>query len=133
MITKMTAGSGNVRVTFWMPKEIRATTFYVVGEFNNWDKTATPMQQTQKGWVASVELEPNRAYQYRFLVDGRWVNDWSADQYVPNEFGGDNSVVVTTPVTYAPDVLMPHETFAGYHTQRSYRSIPKPQYQYQSS
>ena len=33
--------------------------------------------------------------QYRYLLDGaRWENDWQADKYLRNEYGGDNSVVV---------------------------------------
>jgi len=31
---------------------------------------------------------------FRYLVDGeRWENDWAADAYVPNPFGGEDSVV----------------------------------------
>jgi hypothetical protein len=41
----------------------------------------------------TVSLPPGRDYEYRFLLDGsRWVNDEGADQYRPNEFGGENSV-----------------------------------------
>jgi len=41
-------------------------------------------------------LSAGREYQFRYLVDGQdWYNDWQADKYVPNNFGGDNSVVVT--------------------------------------
>jgi hypothetical protein len=43
-----------------------------------------------------LELEAGKAYQYRYLVNGTdWYNDWRADHYVPNEYGGDNSVVIT--------------------------------------
>jgi len=31
----------------------------------------------------------------RLIDDERWENDWAADDYVPNGFGGDNSVVRT--------------------------------------
>jgi 1,4-alpha-glucan branching enzyme len=95
MITKTPARSGKVQVTFWMPAGIWANTFHVVGDFNNWSTTATPLQRCEKGWSVSVELEPGRAYQYRYLVDGKWFNDWNADDYQPNEHGGDNSVVLT--------------------------------------
>jgi hypothetical protein len=31
---------------------------------------------------------------FRYLLDGeRWENDWTADAYVPNSFGSDDSVV----------------------------------------
>jgi hypothetical protein len=42
----------------------------------------------------TVDLEAGRAYRFRYLLDGeRWDNDWAADAYIPNSFGGDDSVV----------------------------------------
>jgi len=42
----------------------------------------------------TVVLEPGRHYRFRYLLDGaRWENDWVADAYVANEYGGDDSVV----------------------------------------
>lgn len=85
-----------VRVTFRIPAPLRAETITLVGEFNNWNPTATPLDKTSEGWAATLELPPNREFEYRYLADGRtWLNDWSADRYVPNELGGDNSVVRT--------------------------------------
>jgi hypothetical protein len=46
----------------------------------------------------TLDLEPNREYQFRYLVNGsQWHNDWDADRYVANPFSGDNSVVSTRP------------------------------------
>jgi hypothetical protein len=43
-----------------------------------------------------LELEKDRAYQFRYLVDGQeWHNDWQADQYIANPFNSENSVVLT--------------------------------------
>jgi hypothetical protein len=43
-----------------------------------------------------VTLAGNSTYRFRYLLDDeRWENDWSADDYVANEFGGDDSVVHT--------------------------------------
>ena len=45
----------------------------------------------------TVDLDAGRAYRFRYLIDGqRWDNDWAADAYVPNDFGGDDSVVDLT-------------------------------------
>jgi hypothetical protein len=45
----------------------------------------------------TVDLAAGRAYRFRYLLDGqRWDNDWAADAYVPNSFGGDDSVVDLT-------------------------------------
>ena len=87
-----------VKVTFEMPPECRAKTVTLVGDFNGWDKTATPMNKRKKDnvFATSLTLAAGRAYQFRYWLDGsRWENDWSADDYVPNGYGEDNSVVKT--------------------------------------
>ena len=84
-------------VTFTLPEAIQAERACLVGEFNDWDAAATPMTRGEDGiYRATLDLEPGREYQFRYLVDGeRWHNDWQADAYVPNGFGEDNGVVVT--------------------------------------
>jgi hypothetical protein len=55
-----------------------------------------PLRLTDTGWVATIELDPGQSYQYRYLINGtEWHNDWQADRYEPNQYGGDNSVIVT--------------------------------------
>jgi 1,4-alpha-glucan branching enzyme len=87
------------KVTFELPQGIAegAEDVYLVGDFNNWDEHATQMEKKKgKGFSITVDLEPNKEYQYRYLINGRdWHNDWEADKYVPNPFSGDNSVVTT--------------------------------------
>jgi len=44
----------------------------------------------------TIEVERGRTYQFRYLVDGSvWQNDWDADGYAANPFGGNNSVLHT--------------------------------------
>ncbi|GAB4570861.1 MAG: hypothetical protein Kow0077_06040 [Anaerolineae bacterium] len=84
------------KVTFEVPKVVKARQAYLVGEFNGWNPGATPMRKLKDGrHTVTVELEPNRAYQFRYVLDGNWDNDWQADGYVPNPFGSENSVVIT--------------------------------------
>jgi hypothetical protein len=67
----------------------------LVGEFNGWDKRATPLSQVpgKDLWVAEVKLQPGR-YQYAFFVDGKeWVADPRAPQAAGDDFGQPNSVV----------------------------------------
>ncbi|MBI5143151.1 MAG: isoamylase early set domain-containing protein [Nitrospirae bacterium] len=86
------------KVTFQLPKDAapKAGSVMIVGDFNNWETEATPMKKTKDGcYAATVSLESGKEYHYRFLIDGqRWENDWFADRYEPNPYGGDNSVVV---------------------------------------
>jgi 1,4-alpha-glucan branching enzyme len=86
-----------VTVVFRLPAAVVADTICVVGEFNDWSNRATPMRRTADGFEATVSLAIGRAYRYRFLLDGhRWENDWAADAYVPNEHGGDDSLLDLT-------------------------------------
>lgn len=85
------------KVTFYSPDSIEAETIHLVGDFNNWDETATPMERLKDGrFKVTLELPKDGEYHYRYLVNGKeWHNDWEADKYVPNPFSGDNSVVTT--------------------------------------
>ena len=96
MLKKQNGRGKAVKVTFSLPKDVQAETVYLVGDFNNWDEKTTPMKaEKEGGFSATVSLEKGREYQFRYLVNGsEWHNDWNADKYVQNSFGGDNSVVV---------------------------------------
>ncbi len=101
MFKKRFLKKGAVKVDFILPDAIAADadTAYLVGDFNDWDEKATPMSQLKNGtFKITLDLEPNREYQFRYLVNGnQWHNDWDADKYVPNPFSGDNSVISTYP------------------------------------
>ena len=90
-------GSPVCRVTFTLPKEAAsgAETVHVVGEFNDWSVDATPMDRRMGGgFVVTLDLEKGRAYHFRYLIDGTtFENDWGADRYEPNPYGGQDSVV----------------------------------------
>ncbi|MBX6366261.1 MAG: isoamylase early set domain-containing protein, partial [Gemmatimonadetes bacterium] len=85
-----------VRVTFTLPENVNARRAHVVGDFNDWSPT-TPMKRGKEGALqAAVDLEPDREYQFRYVIDGeRWINDPQADAQVANPFGSENSVVRT--------------------------------------
>jgi 1,4-alpha-glucan branching enzyme len=85
-------------VRFELPPTIWADSVNLVGEFNQWSRDSHPMVRDRSDgtWYILVELERDREYQFRYLVNGRdWHNDWSADRYVPNGYGGTNSVILT--------------------------------------
>ena len=84
------------QVTFHLPKDIKAESAALVGEFNHWDESATPMKKVKAVWKTTLELEQGQEYQFRYLVNGTdWHNDPAADKYVANNIDGDNSVVLT--------------------------------------
>ncbi|NLG49060.1 MAG: glycoside hydrolase family 13 [Chloroflexi bacterium] len=98
MITKGNASKPDkLRVTFRLPSSIWAETVHLVGDFNGWNRQSHPLDRTAEGsWEITLELDRGRMYQFRYLVNGTdWQNDWNADRYIPNPFGGENSVLET--------------------------------------
>jgi len=95
---KSRAAKGKASVTFRVDPRVGAQTAAVCGEWNGWSADADVMQpDSEGGFSLRVDLEAGRAYRFRYLLDGhRWDNDWAADAYQPNDFGGDDSVVDLT-------------------------------------
>lgn len=105
MLTKnWNPDTGRFDVTFDLPAELEIGQAAVVGEFNDWSELADPMQTDADGrWSTTVSLEPSRSYRFRYhLGEDRWENDWNADSYVGNDFGGADSVVTTPEEPSAP-------------------------------
>ena len=73
-----------------------AGTVSLVGTFNDWDATATPLSPSGEAgvWTVEIPLAPGR-HEYAFVVDGA---DWRPDPAAPastldDEFGIPNSVI----------------------------------------
>ncbi len=65
----------------------------IAGSFNNWNTRANAMTKDKDGrWKASVSLRPGK-YQYKFVVDGNWLEDPSNQNFSDDGYGGKNSVV----------------------------------------
>ena len=71
---------------------------FLVGEFNDWSETATPMKKGADGsFSVKKQFEVNKEYQFRYLLDGKtWINDWKADKYIRAELVNDDNSVVST-------------------------------------
>lgn len=89
--------NGIVNVTFDLPAAVEADEVAVCGDFNDWSTSATKLKRAKNGvWRVTVPLQTGQIYRYRYLLDGaNWENDWSADGYVQNSHGTDDSVVYT--------------------------------------
>ena len=74
-----------------------ATRVSLVGEFNDWDPTATPMAREAGGaWHVALPLASGR-HVYAFVVDGRsWVADPQAPLAAEGWYGARNSVLLVT-------------------------------------
>ncbi|WP_040281261.1 isoamylase early set domain-containing protein [Psychroserpens damuponensis] len=77
------------KVTFSVPAE-DAKKVTVVGSFNEWnDKKAVQLKKLKNGtFKGTVDLEKDNSYEFRYLVDGTYVNDEQADAYAWSDFAG---------------------------------------------
>ena len=100
---KSRGAKGKAHVTFTVDPRAGAQTAAVCGEWNDWSADAGVMHRdAEGGFSLTVDLDPGRAYRFRYLLDGdRWDNDWAADAYVRNDFAGDDSVVDLTALAAA--------------------------------
>jgi 1,4-alpha-glucan branching enzyme len=72
---------------------VEAEKVSLVGEFNNWNPVADPMQIDENGkWTKAKMLSPGNI-EYKFWVDGKWMIDPENLRACPNCFGSQNSVV----------------------------------------
>ncbi|MDD5005807.1 MAG: AAA family ATPase [Candidatus Omnitrophica bacterium] len=70
-----------------------AHSVFVVGDFNNWSMDEKSMLEKRDGiWIRKIPLSKG-SHQYRFVVDGQWLNDPRNPHTAPNPYGELNSVV----------------------------------------
>ena len=80
----------SVHIELYQPNAVDVC---VAGSFNDWQPQATPLVPLGNGrWAKELTL-PEGRYEYRFVVDGAWVNDPNAKETAPNPFGSENSVL----------------------------------------
>lgn len=67
----------------------------VVGDFNNWNPKEGALSQLKNGTFKGVfELAKDTSYEFKYLVDGNFLNEPEADSYKWNDFAGsENSVL----------------------------------------
>jgi hypothetical protein len=87
---------GVYEVTFDLPPGLDVESAAVVGDFNDWSADSHQMERTADGRLeVRVAFEPGAQARFRYRIDGdRWENDWNADDYVSNEFGGEDSLLI---------------------------------------
>jgi 1,4-alpha-glucan branching enzyme len=87
-------------VTFQLEKDISNgdLDIKILGEFNDWDTQKAITMKSKNGlFKASVDLEPGKEYQFRYLINNsNWENDPKADKYIPTPFGVENSVIIAS-------------------------------------
>jgi 1,4-alpha-glucan branching enzyme len=90
---RTTASHGRRRVFRFGLEVAGAQRVSVVGTFNNWDPEAAPMRCVGgTRWFVYCPVETGR-HEYRFMVDGRMVDDPKGEEFVPAAQGGRNAVL----------------------------------------
>ncbi len=121
-------GIAKVRVTFAVPAD-HLGPVSVVGDFNGWDPTATPLLQQGACLSTTVDLDADRTYAFRYRTGtGEWFNEEGADRTETNEFGSENSILdlrqpLTRTISPAPARSAGGEADSLYAVHQSLRSL----------
>ena len=68
----------------------------VVGDFNNWNLSEGALIKLKNGTFKGVfAVSKDASYEFKYVIDGTFVNDPEADSFKWNEFAGnENGVLV---------------------------------------
>jgi 1,4-alpha-glucan branching enzyme len=83
-----------VKVTFSIEAK-EANSASVVGDFNNWNPVEGALSKLKSGTFKAVfDLPKDNSFEFKYIVDGSYVNETEADSYRWNEFANaENSVL----------------------------------------
>lgn len=82
------------KVTFNVPAE-EAKKVAVVGDFNNWNPKGSALKKMKNGnFKGTFELPKDNSYEFKYLIDGVYVNDTAADRYKWNDYAGAENGVI---------------------------------------
>lgn len=82
------------KVTFTVPAA-EAETVAVVGDFNNWNTEGSILKKLKNGnFKGTFDLPKDQAYEFRYIIDGNYVNEEAADSFQWNDYAGTENAVV---------------------------------------
>ncbi len=65
----------------------------LAGNFNAWNTSSMPMKKDKDGtWRLSLKLRPGK-HEYKYYVDGNWIQDAPCSDKIANSFGTYNCVL----------------------------------------
>jgi len=82
----------NGNAIFRLKGYVNASEVIISGSFNKWDVNLFKMNKIDDGWELKLQIKPG-VYQYRFIVDGNWMEDPDNTHKIENEFGEYNSLL----------------------------------------
>ena len=78
------------KVSFEVKPAVSGKEGFVAGDFTNWKPVK--MQRQEDGSFSAMLAMPAGVYQYKFLVDGRWMIDPDNSRFAISPIGTVNSV-----------------------------------------
>jgi hypothetical protein len=85
MIIQVKRADGAVAVIVRLPAHLSARSINLVGDFNGWSTSATPMRLGASYWEAMVAVPVGATSYYAFLVDGvAWRSEYAGPQAAPS-------------------------------------------------
>jgi len=76
------------KVTFTVPAE-NAEQVAVVGDFNSWNTKNSGLKKLKNGtFKGTFDLPKEKTFEFRYIVDGNYVNETEADGYQWNDYAG---------------------------------------------
>lgn len=67
----------------------------LAGSFNDWEQYSQPLEYSESAHVYCCDLQlPCGTYEYKLVVDGDWVTDPDNQNFVANDFGTLNSIII---------------------------------------
>lgn len=82
------------KVTFTVPAK-EAKKVAVVGDWNNWKAKAEPLKKLKNGtFKGTIDLDKDQSYEFKYIVDGNYINDDQADTYAWNDYAGSENGVL---------------------------------------
>ena len=82
------------KVTFTVPAE-EAKTVAVVGDFNNWKPKSGALRKLKNGtFKGTMELPKESTFEFKYIIDGDYVNETAVDRYQWNQYAGSENAVL---------------------------------------
>ncbi|MFC7648912.1 isoamylase early set domain-containing protein [Streptosporangium lutulentum] len=125
--------NGQVKLTFVVPNDKSIGGISLVGDFNNWDPYAHPMERMNNGtYQVSLTVSSQQPIRFRYLADGGvWFDDADADHH--DEHGGrinpaclENSSVKNSAVKNSAVENSAVENSAAAAIKKAVRRLPRP-------
>ena len=82
------------KVTFTVPAK-DAEKVAVVGDFNNWNPKGSMLKKLKNGtFKGTFDLPKEKTFEFKYIVDGDFINETEAERYQWNDFAGSENAVL---------------------------------------